>query len=157
MDNISTHITYREATFSATAIRKGINNVPSESNLHLMQVWADAVFEPLRTGLGDRPIWLSSFFRNYELNKVKGSKTSQHMAFNGAAGDLDNDNSIEGPTNLEIFNYIREHLQFDQLIWEFGTSKKPDWVHVSYHEGHNRMQVHRSVREDDDVHYYKLI
>ena len=31
-----------------------------------------------------------------------------------------------------MFNFIREHLDFDQMIWEFGNNDNPDWVHVSY-------------------------
>ena len=52
-----------------------------------------------------------------------------------------------GPTNTEIFHYIRENLPFDQLIWEFGTNEKPDWVHVSYKKGGpQRGQILRAVR-----------
>jgi hypothetical protein len=35
-------------------------------------------------------------------------------------------------TNAQIFNYIKDNLNFDQMIWEFGTDANPDWVHVSF-------------------------
>lgn len=136
---ISEHITYREATQSDTAIRKGILNVPDDIQLRNMQILAEAVFEPLRTGLGGKPIRITSFFRSQELNSlVGGSKFSQHCAINGAAMDIDNEN----PTNKEIFNFINDNLVFDQLIIEYPDNEgNPSWVHVSYHEGHNRNEV----------------
>jgi hypothetical protein len=46
-----------------------------------------------------------------------------------------------------VFDYIKAHLNFDQLIWEFGTKDNPDWVHVSYEStGKQRKQVLRAVK-----------
>ena len=147
MEKISEHISYREATFSNTAIKKGIQNIPSDDQLRNMQILAEAIFEPLRAALGGRMIRISSFFRCDTLNKtVGGSDTSQHLANNGAAIDLDNDN------NREIFDYIKNNLIFDQLIWEYGTDDEPDWVHVSYHSGHNRNEILRAI----NGHYIKI-
>jgi zinc D-Ala-D-Ala carboxypeptidase len=143
MELITPHITYREATHSDTAARHGIDNTPGAVELSRMRVLALRVFEPLRKGLGNRPIYLSSFFRCTKLNKaVKGSKKSQHIR--GEAMDIDNDNNPDGPTNLEIFNYIRDNLEFDQLIREEGNDQSPAWVHVSFSAGNNRHQVLRS-------------
>ena len=136
MKPISEHISYREATFSITAIKNGIENTPNDDQLRNMQILAEAIFEPLRAGLGGKAIRISSFFRSAELNAIlKGAKNSQHLANKGAAMDIDTDN------NREIFDYIRENLEFDQLIWEYGTDEEPDWVHVSYNKGHNRKQI----------------
>lgn len=142
--NISEHISYKEAVRSITAIRNHIDNRPSKQQLENMHKIADYVFEPLREGLGGYPIIIGSFFRCKELNTLIGGATnSQHMALRGAAIDLDNDNVKEGPDNAAIFNYILDNLDFDQLIWEYGTDHKPDWVHVSFNKGSNRKQVLR--------------
>lgn len=142
MKNISKHITYVEATNSITAKKEGINNEPNESQLRNMVLLAEEVFEPLRKGLGNKPINIAIFYRSPLLNeKVGGAVNSQHMANNGAAIDLDNDGYINRPTNRQIFDYIKDNLIFDQLIWEHGDDENPGWVHVSYNIGNNRNQV----------------
>ena len=141
MDNISKHITYNEATKSYMALKYNILNVPNEQQLINMILLAEAIFEPLRAFVG-YPIAITSFFRSKALNsKLKGSRTSQHMANNGAAMDIDAD--VYGhTTNKEIFDYIKENLDFDQLIAEYPDDKgNPSWVHVSYKEKGNRKQV----------------
>jgi zinc D-Ala-D-Ala carboxypeptidase len=137
--NISEHISFKEATFSATAIRKGILNVPDEVQLKNMQILADKVFEPLRLGLGGKPIHISSFFRSWNLNiLIGGSPSSQHLCNRGAAMDLDN---ID-PSNTDIFNFINDNLEFDQLISEYPNEEGvPSWVHVSYNKDNNRNEV----------------
>jgi len=128
LGKISKHISGREAIESYTAKRKGIENIPSEYELVNMVAVAENVFEPLRKWVGG-PIKINSFFRSAELNKaIGGSSKSQHCQ--GRAIDLDD---VYGhKTNAEMFNYIKNNLDFDQLIWEFGTDENPNWVHVSY-------------------------
>lgn len=128
MSKISKHISLREAIESYTAKRKGIENIPSEYQLTNMVALAENVFEPLREWVGG-PIKINSFFRSIELNKaIGGSSKSQHCQ--GRAIDIDD---VYGhKTNAEMYNYIKNNLDFDQLIWEFGTDDNPDWVHVSY-------------------------
>lgn len=147
MSEISKHITYREATFSATAARMGIDNTPTAQHLRNMFLIAEQVFEPLRAHVGG-PIGITSFYRCAKLNKaVGGSANSQHCM--GQAMDLDMDR-IPGAraTNAFLFHQIRGSLLFDQLIWEFGTDSFPDWVHVSLvaDPSKNRRQVLRAVR-----------
>jgi zinc D-Ala-D-Ala carboxypeptidase len=139
MENISEHITYAEAVHSDTAKRLGINNVPTEEHLKCMRLLADKVFEPLRRHFGV-PIYVSSFFRSAALNvAIAGAANSQHML--GEAMDIDSE-MFGKVTNKQIFEFIRDNLQFDQLLWEFGTDVEPDWVHVSYTEKRpNRNQV----------------
>lgn len=141
MNNISKHITYSEGTKSITALNKGLDNTPNEDQLANMKVLADAIFEPLREGLGNKPINIAIFFRSPAVNKaVGGSKKSQHMS--GQAMDIDNDVYINGPTNKEIFDYIKDNLEFDQLINEFPNDQgNPSWVHVSFNKAGNRNQV----------------
>lgn len=137
-NKISEHISYVEATKSRTAIIKGIDNTPDNTTLERMKILAEAVFEPLREHIGV-PIAITSFYRSSKLNKeVGGSSTSEHVW--GSAMDLDAD-VLGLTTNKDIFDYIREKLQFNQLIWEFGTDKNPDWVHVSFKKEGNKNQV----------------
>jgi len=101
------------------------------------------VFEPIRTHF-DEPIRVNSFFRSAALNKtIGGSTTSQHCK--GEAIDI---NATKGITNKQLYNYIKNNLEFDQLIWEFGTDKEPDWVHVSYTTAKpNRNQLLRASKK----------
>lgn len=150
MKRISKHISYKEATNSFTAKRKGVNNEPNYEVLLNMQNIADNVFEKVRANFGV-PIKINSFYRSPELNRlIGGSATSQHCK--GQAIDLDD--TYEGLTNKEIFNYIKDNLSFDQLIWEFGTDNNPNWVHVSYvSESKNRKQILKAVRKNGKVRY----
>ena len=128
MNRISKHISLREAIESYTAKRLGINNTPSDYHITNMVGIAENIFEPLRYWVGG-PIKISSFFRSGDLNRaISGSKSSQHCE--GRAMDIDD--TYGHKTNAEMYEYIKENLDFDQLIWEFGDDNNPDWVHVSY-------------------------
>lgn len=152
-DKVSRNITMYEATKSWTAIKNGINNTPNESQLFNMKLLAENVFEPLRQGVGSFPINVSIFFRCLELNtKIGGAEGSQHIAEKGAAIDLDVDSS-NYLYNYQLFNYIKDNLIFDQLIWEFGDKLNPDWVHVSYNQDDNRKQILIAYKEDGRTKY----
>ena len=128
MNKISKHISYKEATRSITAKRLGIDNTPDVEQIYNMQVLAENIFEPLRESIG-KPICINSMFRSEKLNKaIGGSKTSQHCK--GQAMDIDDKYGYA--TNADMFNFIKDNLDFDQMIWEFGDDENPDWVHVSY-------------------------
>ena len=144
-ERISTHVSYEEATKSQTAIYKGIDNTPNDEELANMKYIAENIFEKVR-GKFNCPIAISSFFRCTKLNKaIGGSSSSQHCK--GEAMDLDAD--VFGiTTNKRIFDFIRKNLEFDQLIWEFGTDNNPDWVHVSLKKnGYNKKQILQAVKE----------
>ena len=140
MERISKYISYKEATTSQTAVRKKIANVPSQRELLAMKNVGTKVFDKVRTHFG-KPLYVSSFFRSAALNAaVGGSKTSQHAK--GEAIDIDGDPF--GVSNKEIYEYIKDNLEFDQLIWEYGNDSEPAWVHVSLKlNGTNRKQVLR--------------
>ena len=153
MVRISKHITYKEATRSATALRLGIENVPNEYQLQNMEMVAKHVFEPLREAV-DAPIKINSFFRCEELNKaIGGSTKSQHCQ--GRAIDIDD--VYGNVSNAFMYYYIKDNLDFDQLIWEFGTDHNPDWVHVSYVDGDsNRKRCLKAIREDGKTKYIDI-
>ena len=150
MDRISKNITYNEAIFSNTAKRKGIENKPNDEHISAMMSIADMVFQPLRSYVGG-PIKITSFFRSPKLNQaIGGSSSSQHCK--GQAMDLDD---VYGhKTNEEMFMYIKENLDFDQLIWEFGDDKNPAWVHVSYvDKQENRNRCLKAYKEKGKTKY----
>ena len=153
---LSKNLSLAEVTKSTTAKRLGINNVPDDEWVieNLRQV-AVNVFQPLRDAFGC-PIYVSSGYRGPELNRaIGGSLRSQHME--GRALDLDAD-VYGGCTNSQIFDWIRENVTFDQMVWEFGDQDNPDWVHVSYvHDGVNRGRCLKACRDDEGKVYYEVM
>lgn len=156
-DKLSRHITMYEATKSWAAIKNGIDNIPNEAELFNMKILAENVFEPLRLGLGNFPINISIFYRCEKLNKeVGGAAGSQHMAKKGAAMDIDVDTSSY-LYNYQIFEYIKNNLNFDQLIWEHGDKLNPDWVHVSYNKNNNRKQILTAYKDNGKTKYINYV
>jgi zinc D-Ala-D-Ala carboxypeptidase len=140
MEKISKYLSYKEAIKSPTALRLGINNEPNPEQLENMKYVAKEIFDPVRDFIGG-PLAATSFFRSKELNDaVPGSsKTSQHMS--GEAVDLDTDVYGVG-RNIDVFNYIRNNLIFDQVINEYPDKfGNPSWVHVSKRRTGNRGEV----------------
>jgi len=149
---LSEHLDLSEVIRSESAKRNGISNMPIEQHIANFKLLAEKVFEPLRNYFRC-PIHISSGYRSIELNRaVKGSATSQHCT--GEAIDIDMDGTPNGVTNKMVFDYIKNNLEFDQLIWEFGTSENPDWVHVSYEStGKQRKQVLKAIRINGSTQY----
>ncbi len=154
-DRISANITLWEAVKSQTAVRLGLGNTPGHEEIENMKRVATRVFEPLRRDVADgKPLAVTSFFRSADVNAaVGGSLSSQHTR--GEAMDIDAD-IYGGCTNRELFDYVKSSLEFDQLIWEFGDNRSPDWIHVSLKASGNRRQVLRSVRRGGKTEYYKI-
>lgn len=151
---ISKHITYKEAIRSNTATRLNVKNIPDDYQISNMELIAKEIFEPLRSWVGG-PVKINSFYRNKELNlAIGGSQQSQHCE--GRAIDLDD--TFRHKTNAEMYNYIKENLNFDQLIWEFGDENNPDWVHVSYvSEDQNRNRCLIAYKKNGKTKYKKAV
>ena len=147
---ISKHISYKEGAYSNTAIRRGIDNNPDSTQLQNMKLIAEKVFEPLREHVG-KPIKINSFFRCPELNKaIGGSSKSQHC--HGQAMDIDD--TYGNMSNSDMYDWIKENLDFDQMIWEFGSDENPAWVHVSYiSPGLNRNRCLKAYKKDGKTKY----
>jgi zinc D-Ala-D-Ala carboxypeptidase len=150
---ISKHISEKEATKSVTALRLGIDNTPNGDSLSNMKIIAEKIFEPLRDWV-QGPIKINSFYRSIALNEsIGGSSKSQHCQ--GRALDLDDVYGYK--TNKEMFDWIRDNLNYDQMIWEFGNEDNPDWVHVSYvSEDKNRNRILKAVRDDGKTKYINI-
>lgn len=153
---ISTHLDLVEVTRSETAKRNGISNEPTPEHLENFKKLAENIFEPIRNHFGV-PINISSGYRSIALNKfIKGSTTSQHCT--GEAIDIDMDGSSSDVTNKMVFDFIKNKLNFDQLIWEFGTKDKPDWVHVSYESnGKQRKQILKAIKKGSKTIYQPYV
>jgi hypothetical protein len=151
---ISEHLSLSEVTRSETAKRKGISNNPTAEHLENFKLLAENVFEKIRNHFGV-PIHISSGYRSKELNSaIGGSQSSQHSK--GQAIDIDMDGSGDGVTNADVFNFIKDNLEYDQLIWELGNDKNPDWVHVSYSKDKNRKQRLKAVKKNGKTSYVNL-
>jgi zinc D-Ala-D-Ala carboxypeptidase len=131
MEKISKHVSWKEGTYSRTGERLNLENTPNEDQIKCMKDIAENIFEPLRKWVGG-PIKINSFFRGEPVNTaIGGSKRSQHMK--GQAMDIDD--TFGYKTNAEMFHYIKDNLDFDQMVWEFGTTHpdgNPNWLHVSH-------------------------
>ena len=160
---ISPNLNLYEITRSDTAKRQGIDNTPTFEHLENFKLLAEKVFEPIREHF-NVPIFISSGYRSKELNKAMGGAskivngvyvpTSQHCK--GQAIDIDMDGINSDVTNKMVFDFIKDNLEFDQLIWEMGTDLNPDWVHVSYAKTGNRKQKLKAVRSGGKTTYLKI-
>lgn len=148
---LTENFTLQEMIRSNTADAKGIVNIPNESQINFIRELCINILQPVRDEFGV-PIRISSGFRSPKLNvAIGGSTSSQHCALRGAAADIQMDEM-----NAEIFNYIKNELIFDQLIWEFGNDENPDWVHVSFHKGNNRKEVLKAIKVNKKTRYVKF-
>ena len=142
---LTAHFALAEFTRSESAKRHGVPNEPTPEHLQNLIVLCEKVLEPIRIKFG--PINISSGYRSKTLNHyIGGSLNSQHCE--AKACDIDMD-GMGGPTNKEIFEYIKNELEFDQLINEFNYG----WVHVSYNLGKNRRQVLDALKVNNKTVY----
>jgi zinc D-Ala-D-Ala carboxypeptidase len=137
---LTAHFDLSEFTRSESAKREGLDNTPTSEHLENLKVLCEKVLEPIRLKYGS--INISSGYRGKMLNHfIGGSVNSDHCV--GRAADIDMDDVGTGVTNKEIFDYIKDNLEFDQLINEFNYA----WVHVGYRQGANRKQVLKALKE----------
>lgn len=146
---LSDNLSLAEVTKSATALRHGIANTPTVTHLINLKAVANNIFQPCREHFG-MPLAVTSGYRSEALNGLigGGSKRSQHCK--GEALDLDAQ-VYGGFTNSELFLYIKEHLEFDQLIGEFPDNVGEfAWVHCSYKAEGNRGEVLIAYKDDNN-------
>jgi len=150
---LTKNLSLAEVTKSATAVKFGLKNEPNEKQLANLIAVGENIFQPTREYFGV-PIMVTSGFRGEALNDlINGSSNSQHCK--GQALDLDAD-YFGKITNAEIFYYIKDHLNYDQLIWEFGNDEEPAWVHVSFvSEEENRNQTLKAFKGHNKITKYR--
>jgi uncharacterized protein YcbK (DUF882 family) len=134
---LTQHFTLEEMTKSQTASRKGIDNTAPPEVVENLKALCENVLEKIRIHFG-KPLSINSGYRGPKLNKaIGGAKNSQHMT--GQAADIE----MVGMDNKILFCWIKDNLEFDQLILEYYKPGVPDsgWVHVSWNSQGNRKQV----------------
>ena len=142
---LSEHVSLSEFEHSNTAVRRGYNQKMNEEQIENAKALCENIFEPVRKFRG-APIYISSGFRGLQLNRaIGGASSSQHCK--GQAIDVN--------LTVQEFHLIKDNLDFDQLIWEFGTTSQPQWVHVSYdrHKEKQRGQVLRAIKVNGRTKY----
>lgn len=148
--NLSKNFTLEELVKSLTAMRLGITNKPQEHIINNLKILVDNILQPLRDHF-NKFIFVSSGYRCPMLNEaVGGSLSSDHMR--GLAVDIDQDNKGK-ITNRQIFDYIKDNMEFTQLIWEFGDKDNPGWVHVSYDPDNLKKEILKSIKYHGKIIY----
>ena len=148
---LSANFELAELTKSQVAERKSIPNNPSPDQIDNLKSLCINVLQPIRSEF-DKPVIISSGFRSAELCIAIGSKpTSQHAE--GKAADME----IPGVDNMELAMWIKNNLNFDQLILEFYKDGEPNsgWIHVSWNGDNNRNQTLRAMHDDNNKVVYK--
>ena len=147
--NLTAHFSLHEMTKSETALRKGMPNEPTEADIANLKLLAEKVLQPLRDHYGVG-IKVNSGYRSPDVNAaVGGSRTSDHCK--GQAADIE----IAGIPNATLAQYIKDSLQYTQLILEFYTPGIPDsgWVHVSYDANNLKCQTLTATKKDGKTAY----
>lgn len=149
MMKLTANFSLNELTQSETALRKGLDNTPNEEVIANLKMLAEKVLQPVREHYG-KGVKVNSGYRSPDVNaSVGGSKTSDHCK--GQAADIE----IPGIANADLAQYIKDNLQFTQLILEFYTQGIPDsgWVHVSYDPANLKCQTLTAVKKDGKTVY----
>ena len=144
---LSANFTLAEFIKSQTATRKGLDNTPGDEHLVSAKSLFENVVQKVRDNFGLTVI--NSGYRGPALNEaVGGSSKSQHCK--GEAVDIE----CPGTGNHDVAKWIQENLDFDQMIWEFGDDKNPNWVHVSYvSDVANRNRCLKAYKEKGSTKY----
>jgi len=147
--NLTKNFTLEEMIKSETALRHGMDNTPGENEIGNLKLLCEKVLQPVRDHFG-KGVKVNSGFRHPDVNsKVGGSRTSDHTR--GQASDIE----IPGVPNAELAEWIKDNLEFRQLILEFYTPGVPDsgWVHVSYVADDNKKEVLTATKKDGKTVY----
>lgn len=146
---LTENFTLAEMVKSETALRHDMDNTPDSAQTANLKTLAEKVLQPVRNHYG-KGVKINSGFRHPEVNaKVGGSKTSDHCR--GQAADIE----IPGVANADLAEWVKNNLEFTQLILEFYTPGVPDsgWVHVSYDPANLKKQVMTAMKENGKTVY----
>ena len=150
--NLSKNFTVDELCKSEVAIRRSIDNIPTETVISNLQALVLNVLQPIRNSLG--PITINSGYRSPAVNvAVGGSPTSDHCL--GMAADIE----ISGYDNKTLAKFIEQNFKFTQVILEFYEDGQPasGWVHVSFDPNDLKCQTLRAIKQNGKTVYLKGI
>jgi zinc D-Ala-D-Ala carboxypeptidase len=149
MTQLTRNFSLHELTKSETAVRNGMDNTPGAAEIANLTELAGKVLQPVRDHFA-KGVHINSGFRHPDVNaKVGGSRTSDHCR--GMAADME----IPGVANAELAEWVKDNLEFTQLILEFYTPGIPDsgWVHVSYDPKNLKKQVMTATKQNGKTVY----
>lgn len=124
---LSEHFMLYEMTRSGVAADNDLTNRPNDKQTEALRALCQHVLEPLRRRFG--PIVISSGYRSPAVNRLIHGAAANSQHTKGEAADLVIGTAERG---VAMYRYIRENLDFDQLIWEPIGARQPRWIHVSY-------------------------
>lgn len=146
---LTANFTLGELIFSQTAVMLRIDNTPTLGEIQRLKKLCQQILQPARDALGS--LRISSGFRSEALNiAVGGVSNSAHRL--GYAVDVI-------PTNGDtraLAKWIAHNCKFDQIILEFGTDARPNWIHVSA-DPRNRQEILRAEKQDGQTIYSSTV
>ena len=146
--NLSRNFTLQELIKSDTAVRLDINNNPNSGQIEKLKALCENILQPVRDHFGR--VKVTSGFRSEQLCiKIGSSVNSQHAKAEAA------DFEVIGTDNAELFDWIKDNLQPDQLILEFYTPGEPNsgWIHCSWVEGTPRASYLHAYKSEGKTKY----
>ena len=125
--NLSRNFSLQELIKSDTAVRKGIDNNPNADQIEKLKLLCENILQPVRDHFGR--VKVTSGYRSVELCMAIGSSANSQHAKAEAA-----DFECLGVDNAELSDWIKNNLDYDQLILEYYTPGEPNsgWIHCSY-------------------------
>jgi zinc D-Ala-D-Ala carboxypeptidase len=154
---LSKNFTLKELTYSATALRRGIDNEPSKEGILKLTLLAAELLQPLRNAVGS--IRITSGYRSPQLSELIGSSSnSQHCRYEAIDCQFVKRGVMN---NLTIYNALIDlNLDYDQCILEFGSSTEfidgdPAWIHLSWKVSDNRRQTLVAYKDDNNKTKYR--
>lgn len=159
---LSKNFTLNELTYSATALRLGIDNSPSKEGIYKLTLLATELLQPLRERLG--ALRVTSGYRSFVLSEAIGSSSrSQHCKYEAVDLQYVKRGKMN---NLDIYNALIElDLDYDQCILEFGTppptdindTDYPAWIHLSWKISDNRKQTLVAYKDINNKTKYRAL
>ena len=149
---LSRNFTLQELIKSDTAIRKGIDNNPNADQIEKLKTLCENILQPVRDHFGR--VKVTSGYRSEELCLAIGSSVNSQHAKAEAA-----DFEVMGTDNAELADWIKQNLEFDQLILEYYTVGEPNsgWIHCSYIPNAPRKQFLHAYRQEGKTKYKPII
>ena len=150
--NLSRNFSLQELIKSDTAVRKGIDNNPNADQIEKLKLLCENILQPVRDHFGR--VKVTSGYRSVELCMAIGSSANSQHAKAEAA-----DFECIGVDNAELSDWIKNNLDYDQLILEYYTPGEPNsgWIHCSYIPEGRRASFLHAFRQDGKTKYKPIL
>ena len=128
-------------TTNQYTIRYNISNFPSSSDLANLDLMINNIYEPCCINFNTNIVILPSYY-NLQLQELLNLDTSS-LHLTGQALNFDIASLGRNVKNSDLFYFIKNNLEFNQLIWEFGNDNEPQYVYTSFILNNNQNNVLR--------------